>query len=849
MLTRFYEKFLLVYPRVVLFLILSAVAFLGYQSRFLIIDASSETLLLEDDRDLKYTREVYSRYGVHDFLVITFAPPGDLLSEESLAVIRNLKRDLSALEGVASINTILDVPLLESPPKPISELIKNVPNLESPGVDLELARKEFVTSPIYRNLLVSPDFRTTALQVNLPPDEKFRDLVKRRDDLRAEKQSRKWNAEKEKELERVAAELKDYRGEIREKQHRLISDVRAVIDKNRGNGPLFLGGVSMIADDLVTFVKNDLKVFGWGVLVFLVLTLTTIFRQLRWIFLPLFCVLFSALAMSGILGITGWEVTVISSNFISLQLIMTTAFTVHLTVRYRELLAQNPEMEQRRLVLNTVTFMAQPCLYSALTTLAGFGSLILSGILPVINFGWMMGAGITVSLLMTFLLFPAVVVLMDKRAPNVSFEEHFPLTRVFARLTEKRGPLILAISILVLITSVAGISKIVVENSFINYFKDTTEIYQGLRLIDRQLGGTTPLDITIDMGSAGNPSRTPPDPPEDNPTRDPGENLEPDPADEFDDFSDFEAEFLEAENDAKYWFTDERMKRVREVHQYLDRIKETGKVFSLGTMLKVGEKLNKGEPLDSFELALIYEELPEEYRKLVLMPYVSIENDQVRFSVRVRDSEETLRRNELLKKIRADLEGSLGFEREQVHFSGLLVLYNNMLQSLYRSQILTLAAAVGALMVMFMVLFRSVVVSLIAIFPNLLSIGFVLGFMGWTGIPLDMMTITIAAISVGIAVDNTIHYLHRFRREFKADRKYIPTMHRCHGSIGYAMYYTTLTIVIGFSILVLSNFIPTIYFGLLTGLAMVVALVAALTLLPRLIVWIKPFGPEGEAPE
>lgn len=845
MLRRFYDKIVLAHPKTLLFLIIAAVVFFGFQARNLIIDASSETLLLEDDQDLKYTREVYSRYGVHDFLVVTFTPSGDLLSENSLAAIKQLKTDLANITGVDSVTTILDVPLLESPPKPISEIIKNVPTLESPGVDLAMAREEFVNSPIYRNLLVSPDFKTTALQANLPVDEVYQQLLRQRDDLKSEKRSGGWSREKEVELERAEAAFKAYRGTVRDKQHRLVRDVREVIDKHRGEGVLFLGGVSMIADDLVSFVKNDLRVFGVGVLVFLILTLLLIFRQLRWILLPLVCVVFSAMVMGGILGLTGWEVTVISSNFISLQLIMTMAFTVHLTVRYRELLVKNPGADQRSLVLDTVLLMFQPCLYSALTTMAGFGSLLFSGILPVVNFGWMMGVGILVSLAMTFLIFPVVVVMLNKRAPNVFFEDHFPLTKVLARFTEKQGSVILALSLCVLVLSGIGVSRLVVENSFISYFKETTEIYQGLRLIDRQLGGTTPLDITIDMGSSKSKTDSLPSSARVLDALPTDELSGETPEDEFDEFSGFEEEFVVSGKEAKYWFTEDKMKRIREVHDYLDGIPETGKVFSLGTLLKVGEKLNNGKPLDNFQLALLYSELPEEYRDLILKPYVSVEENQVRFSVRVRDSDETLRRNELLEKIRADLTGEMGFAPESVHFSGLLVLYNNLLQSLFRSQILTLGVAVGALMIMFLLLFRSVVISLIAILPNLLSIGCVLGFMGWAGIPLDMMTITIAAISMGIAVDNTIHYLHRFRLEFPIDRNYVATMHRCHRSIGYAMYYTSLTIIIGFSILVLSNFIPTIYFGLLTGLAMLIALVAALTLLPRLIIWIRPFGPEG----
>jgi predicted RND superfamily exporter protein len=451
--------------------------------------------------------------------------------------------------------------------------------------------------------------------------------------------------------------------------------------------------------------------------------------------------------------------------------------------------------------------------------------LILCDILPVINFGWMMSAGIGVSLVLTFLLFPSFLMLMPKRIPSSCYIQS-SFTKALARFTEKRGNVILALSMLLMGFSILGANRLIVENSFIDYFRQTTEIYQGMKIIDEQLGGTTPLDIVVDF------------PQEDTAVEDALD-------DTGDIFDELDAEFEAEKGEAQYWFTAQKMRQVEAVHDYLDTLPEAGKVLSLGTMLKVGRRLNENRDLDNFKLALMYNELPQAYRKIVLSPYVSVENSQARFALRVRDSEKNLRRDALLKKIRHDMTNKLGLEQEQVHLAGILVLYNNMLQSLFSSQILTLGAVVAVLMLMFLILFRSLKVSLIAIFPNLLSVGTILGFMGWAGIPLDMMTITIAAISVGIAVDDTIHYIHRFKNEYQRDGDYIAAMHRCHDSIAYAMYYTSVTIIIGFSILVLSNFIPSIYFGLLTGLAMVIALVAALTLLPHLIVIAKPFGPNG----
>ena len=835
MLRQFYDKIILTYPKTILLLLLLSIAALGYQAQYLEIDASAETLLLEDDKDLAFTRKVNQRYGNQDFLVLTFTPKEELLADSTLNTLKQLSNELQALDRVDSVLTILNVPLLESPPKPVKELLENVPTLSSPGIDKELAKKEFLNSPIYSDNLVSPDFKTTALLVNLHDDPLYRELLQQRNHLRSKEKDGAISVVEQKELEEVLIRFKKHRDKMRIVENKNISKVRAIAQKYRGEAKIFLGGASMVADDLVTFIRSDLKVFGSAVLAFLVVTLWIIFRQLRWILLPVITCSFSVLTTSGFLGLFGWEVTVISSNFISIQLIITMAITIHLIVRYREMARLNPDIDQRQLILDSTMFMARPCTFAVLTTVVGFGSLVLSGILPVMNFGWMMSAGIGVSLFLTFLIFPVLLMQMPKIMPNTSFESRFALTKIFADITERHGRTILVISICALIISVIGATRLNVENSFIDYFQEDTEIYQGMKVIDQQLGGTTPLDLIVQLEK----SET------DTPQQE-TESTEVEELEDEEEFDSFEEEFEESAGEAQYWFTAEKMEQIEEIHDYLDGLDQTGKVLSLGTMLKVGKTLNSGEPLDNFLLALIYNELPEEFRKIVLDPYVSVEHNEARFYVRIRDSEPDLRRNELLTKIKQELPSKLGIPEEKGQLASLLVLYNNMLQSLFRSQILTLGAVILSFLIMFMFLFRSLTIALIAIFPNILSIGVVLGFMGWMGIPLDMMTITIAAISVGIAVDNTIHYIHRFRHEFKSDSNYLASMYRSHESIGYAMYYTSITIIIGFSILVFSKFIPSIYFGLLTGLAMLIALLAALTLLPQLLIIIKPFGSEKQ---
>ncbi len=826
----FFDRVVLGYPKTVILCVLIVVGFLGFGAGRFRLDASADTLVLENDEDLRYSRQISSRYGQQDFLILTYTPTDDLFLPETLTTLTRLRDELRSLENVSSVLSILDVPLLESPPLSLKELTGELPTLESPTANVIMARNELRRSPIYQNLLVSSDLKTTALLVYLSEDDAYRDLLEHRNELQRKKNSGSLRPAERAELKNVVEQCRQRKDEIRRRRHQDITAIRNIMDNYRPDAELFLGGVSMIADDMITFIKNDLKVFGLGVLLFLILMLFIIFRRIRWILLPMLCCVVSAICMIGLLGWFGWEVTVISSNFISLQLIITLAIVIHLIVRYRELIVQDAQSPNRRLILETVLLKLKPCVYAVLTTIAGFGSLVLCDILPVINFGWMMMAGLIVSLTVTFLLFPAVLILIPKETPPKTGEWRFSITSILARFTEAHGVLIVGISGLFLLGSIIGILKLEVENCFIDYFHKDTEIHQGMKVIDQRLGGTTPLDVVIDFeGTEALPASTVPAVTE---------------ADEtFDEFDEFD-EYDEAAADEKYWFNAEKMTRVRTVHSYLDNLLETGKVLSLATLLTITEKLNSGEPLDSFELALLYSETPDEFKTMLVKPYVSVEHNQVRFWARVKDSDKTLRRNELLKKIKNDLTGMLELNEENIHLSGLLVLYNNMLQSLFGSQILTLGITVLLLTGMFLILFRSLKIAFIAILPNALSVAVVLGVMGWLNIPLDMMTITIAAISIGIAVDNTIHYIHRFKDEFQKDRRYLPTMHRCHGSIGHAMYYTSITIIIGFSILVLSNFIPSVYFGLLTGLAMLIALLAALTLLPQMLILVKPFGKE-----
>jgi len=820
-----YTRLILTRPAFALAAILAVLCISGLWIKDFRLDASSDSLILEHDADLRYFRSVAERYASREFVVVLYRPHESLFSEHSLARLKQLRDDLRKLPNVESVVSLLDVPLLKNPPGPLTDLGVNIKTLESPQADLQMAVAEFGESPLYQDLLVSADLKSAALQVNFPFDPVGTALVTRRADLIDQRREAALTAEEQEQLKRVEAEYRVHKDRLHAAQHAMIQAIRGVLDDYRGDAGVFLGGVPMIADDMISFVKSDIRVFGIGMFCFLIVTLGIIFRRVRWIVLPMLCCAASVIAMIGLLGLLQWDVTVVSSNFISLQLIFTMALAIHIVVRYRELHRARPDALNLDLVRDAVRLTFVPCLYSVLTTMAGFCSLVVCDILPVVNFGWMMILGLGVSLTLTFLLLPAVLALLPKLPASDRSDPGAPLTAFFARLTERRGPLIVGLGIAVVAATAAGIARLEVENSFINYFKPSTEIYRGMRFLDENFGGTTPLEILIDFESEDSPPQV---------------VVSSEDADsEFEMFDEFEAQPDDA---GVYWFTQTRLDRITKVHDYLDGLPALGKVLSLATLMKSVEDLNGGQPLDNFTMAVLFGAVPGAFQEAIIDPYVSVENNQARITTRIKDSMASLRRNALLEQIRSDLVNKLGFQPGEARLSGVMVLYNNMLQSLFRSQVETVGITAGALLVMFLLLFRSLKIALIAMLPNLVAAMSVLGVMGLAGLPLDMMTITIVAISLGIAVDNTIHYLHRFRREVAQSGDYLAAMHRSHGSIGYAMSYTSLTITAGFSIFAFSNFIPTVLFGLLTALAMLVALAAALSLLPRLLIIFRPFG-------
>jgi len=825
MLYKLYQKLILKYPLSVFILLLVSILIFGMNVTKLEIDASAETLLLEDDKDLAFSRTIAKRFENSDFLILAYKPKHDLLSPESLQTLAHISDDLEKLPSVESVDSLITVPLFFSPIRDMDDLINETKTLENSNINRSLAKQEFLTSPLYKDRLVNKDFTISSIIIHLYQDPEYFTLLEKRNLLLQKQEVSSLSKEEKQALQNANSAFKEHRDKQRIIENSNIKEIRSIISKYQNDATFFLGGVQMISNDIVGFVKNDLLIYGSSLILLLLLVLGIVFKRPRWMVLPILICALSVIAITSSLGFFGWEITVISSNFIALQLIITISIVLHLIVRYEELLTLYPRASSKRLILLTMLTKAIPVFFAILTTIAGFSSLVYSHIRPVINLGWMMSAGITMSLVIAFIVFPTVLMLLKKTPPLKQKKSISFLPSLSARIVLHDKKAILIITFLSIVFSITGASQLIVENSFINYFKKDTDIYKGMKVIDQELGGTTPLDIILTLSDV-------------NSTLSPVATTQDNTEEEADSFED---EFSSVENEDKYWFTDEKIKIIKKIHEYLTHVAQIGEVQSFATLLDTGKILNENKDLDSVDLAIIYQKLPQKYREVILLPYVNIEHNQLRFSTRIIDSDEALRRDALLKKIKDDLTHIIDPDIATVQLSNLMVLYNNMLQSLFHSQITMVGLVLLIVFLMFLVLFRSLKLTLIALIVNIIPIGMVFGFMGWLHIPLDIMTITIAAIAMGIGIDDTIHYIHRFKVEFAKDNLYYLSMHRTNNSVGNAMYFTTLVIVIGFSILTLSNLIPTIYFGLLTMIVMVAALTSDLILLPKLLLLFKPF--------
>ena len=796
MISKIYQNFILSKPKIAILFILIVAIFFGYKSKDFRLDASSETLLIDGDPDLKYLQEINEKFGAKEFLVLTLTPKEEIISQNTINNILNLKYKIQSLNWVHNTITILDIPLLNSSDEPLMERIKNFRTLKDDNIDKERGFQEILNSPVFKNFVISEDSKTTGIIVNIKPKDKLQ-----------------INSFKNKQ------EIEKYKDSVKQERHQNIIEIREIIKSFEDIGTIYLGGVPMIADDMMTFIKSDIIVFGLGVFIFIILTLWYVFRKVIWILIPISSCFFSVLIMMGFLGIMNWKVTVISSNFIALMLILTMAMNIHMSTRFLQLRNKLPNSSLLEIILLTTEKMVWPIIYTVLTTMCAFLSLVFSDIKPIIDFGLMMSFGLLTSFIVTFTLLPTLLNLLESKKVDVEEKSFSTFTNVLSKFSINNEKLIIYISIFLIILSFFGISKLKVENSFINYFSKDTEIYKGMKLIDEKLGGTTPLNVILKF-----------------------DNNEVSLVEEDEDqFEDWDEESSETDQ-SKYWFTKDKIDRIKNVHLYLENLDYVGKVLSFYSIIEIATKLNNDKELGTLEMGVLYSKLPNTIKKEIVDPYISVKNNEARINLRIKDSSENLRRNLLINKINEELKTKVGLKDSDFKLGGILILFNNLLQSLFKSQILTLGFVMLGIFFMFLILFRNLKISLIGVIPNFIAAFAILGLIGSLNIPLDMMTITIAAITIGIAVDNSIHYIYRFIEEYKNNNNYKEVIRICHSTVGVAIFNTSITIVFGFSILVLSNFIPTIYFGIFTGIAMLLAMLLVLTLLPSLIILIKPFG-------
>jgi len=793
MLTNLYENIVLKNPKSIFLLLIITLLSFGYFTKDFRLDASSDTLLIEGDPDLEYLKEITKRYGSKEYLVLTYTPIEEMMSDSSVNNLLSLKYKIQSLNWVHNVVTLLDIPLLNNSEAPLQERLESFKTLKDEGVDKERGFKEILNSPVFRNFVISEDGSTSGIIVYI-----------KKDDL--------------KDIEnKTQKEIQNYKDDLKKKNHENILQIREIIKSYDNVGKIYLGGIPMIVDDMMSFIKSDIIVFGLGVLLFIIATLWFVFRKLIWIIIPISSCFFSVLIMTGLLGLLGWKVTVISSNFIALMLILTMAMNIHMSTRFLQLRNDFPNSSNFQIIYMTTNKMFWPIIYTVLTTVCAFLSLVFSGIKPIIDFGWMMTFGLITSFIITFTLLPTLLSFISNNSVAIKENNDSKITSFLGKISIDNKNVIFTLTGLVIILSIIGISRLEVENSFINYFNKNTEIYKGMKLIDEKLGGTTPLEIILKF-----PKK---------------EKAGTDQDDEFEDWGEDENQSNE-----RYWFTKDKVDKIQAVHNYLDELPPVGKVLSFSSIIEVATKLNNNKTLGSLELGILYSKIPESIKKDIIDPYISVKDNEARISLRIKDSQDGLRRNDLIKQINYDLKNKLKLSEEEFKLAGVLILFNNLLQSLFKSQILTLGLVMIGIFIMFMILFKNIKLSLIGVVPNFIAAFFILGIIGLLGIPLDMMTITIAAITIGIAVDNSIHYIYRFKEEFLKDRNYEKTLKICHSTVGVAILNTSITIVFGFSILVFSKFIPTIYFGVFTGIAMLLAMISVLTLLPSLILISKPFG-------
>ncbi|NBV92979.1 MAG: hypothetical protein EBT29_00670 [Proteobacteria bacterium] len=807
-----YKK-ILEQPKLILIFLLILLSLAFYQGKKFQLDASADTLLIENDPDLNYLRSINERYASEDFFVVTYSPK-QTLNKNNINEFKKFVNEIDNFKWVSKTISVLNSPLFESSDKPLIEKIKDIEYITSKDVDFNKALKELKNSPVYKKLIINEDASVFGIVVYIKDNQEYLSALKLNKNFLDKKEKNQLTSENKIQFDKHSIYLEKLKKQRNKEYEDYNVEIRSHIANYKTQANINLSGIPMIVDDLINYVKKDIVIFGSGVFIFMLITLWIIFRDIKWVIFPLLSCLISIALMIGTLGYLNWKVTVISSNFISIMLVLTMEINIHYIQRYKQFQNLYPKKTETQLTQLTANGIFQSILYGVFITIIGFLSFIFCDIRPVIDFGYMMSVGLIISMLVTMILLPSLIIQFKPKIVKKDQSKDSKFFKNLAHFAINQKLLIIFSSAGILLASFYGSSKITVENSFINYFNKDTEIYKGMKLIDEKLGGTTPLEIIVKFKDTSSKK------------------------DASDDF--FETSNTDEFKDS-YWFTNFRTETIANIHKYLESLPEIGKVLSFYSVIQMGEKINDNKKLGSLEMAILYSKLPDDIKKNIVTPYISIENNEARFSVRVVDSNPNLNRKELLKKMQKHLEENLKLSKDDFKVTGVFVLFNNQLQSLYKSQIQTLSFSYFGILFALFILFRSWKLSLIASAPDIVASMLILGSLGFLKIPLDMMTITIATIVMGIGTRAGIYYINRFKTEFAIHKDYKKTIIACHQTVGRSIVIAALTIIFGFSILVLSNFNPTINFGILIGIAIFAALILSLTIMPLLLLITKPF--------
>ncbi len=815
-----YSNFIITKPLIILALVFLTI-FISFKgiSNFK-LDASSDALVLEGDLALKKYRENEEEFGDSSFLIVTYEPNNELFTKEALSTLEEIEQKLSSIDGVDSVLSLLDAPIFFQPKVSLSKVSDNLKDLTTEGIDLELAKDEIINNPIYKDLIISADGSITAMQVVLRANDEYDLLISKRYEI-LDSLSAKEPITKEvrlsliKELQSINQRISSLNDNESKFNSNLVQEIRNILGFYKNEATLYLGGPAMITSDMMDYIKSDLVVFGSAVALVFAFMLYLFFGNIWFVILPILNAFFTTFVTAGFLGFMDWKISVVSSNFIALLLILTISLTVHVLVKINELKKESSDYKNS--LIDSVNQMFLPCFFAAITTAVAFLSLLLGDLKPVIEFGKMMAFGISIAFIFTFSFLPSAISLL-KESQSKDYLSLHKITNKILSLAKNNSLSIYLVFASTFCILIFGTTKLIVENRFIDYFDEETEIHQGMLEIDKNLGGTATLDIII---------------------REPFEEISEDLiADDFFDDGLFDDD---DSNASGYWWNVYSLAELENIHDYLESLPEIGKVLSVSSGIKLARMINDGKDLNDLELALLRSVLPEDIRETLLYSYINSDDSIVRISTRVNESAENLNRKDLLEKISYDLQTKFNLPEERFEMTGLAVLYNNMLQSLFQSQIGSLTLVFSVIALMLLLIFKSFKIMVIGLIPNIFVASSVIGTLGLLRIPLDIMTITVAAISVGMAVDNTIHYIYRYKKEMKATKSVEQALLNAHTTTGRAIFYTAATIATGFSILSLSNFFPTQLFGIFTALAMLVAFISSLSLLPNLLVKFKVF--------